>query len=60
MEQAPAGMSAVAKEMGLSLNELITKIQAGQVKTEDFAEAFKRAGMSMQDMATSSRRLTKR
>ena len=53
MEQSPAGMSAVAKEMGLSLNELITKIQAGQVKTEDFAEAFKRAGMSMQDMATS-------
>ena len=53
MEQAPAGMSAVAKEMGLSLNELITKIQAGQVKTDDFAEAFKRAGMSMQDMATS-------
>ena len=53
MEQAPAGMSAVAKEMGLSLNELITKIQDGQVKTEDFAEAFKRAGMSMQDMATS-------
>lgn len=53
MEQAPAGMSAVAKEMGMSLNELITKIQAGQVKTDDFAEAFKRAGMSMQDMATS-------
>lgn len=53
MEQAPAGMSAVAKEMGLSLNELITKIQDGQIKTEDFAEAFKRAGMSMQDMATS-------
>ena len=53
MEQAPAGMSAVAKEMGLSLNELITKIQDGQVKTDDFAEAFKRAGASMQDMATS-------
>lgn len=53
MEQAPAGMSAVAKEMGLSLNELITRIQDGQVKTDDFAEAFKRAGMSMQDMATS-------
>ena len=53
MEQAPAGMSAVAKEMGLSLNELITKIQDGQIKTDDFAEAFKRAGMTMQDMATS-------
>lgn len=53
MEQSPAGMSAVAKEMGLSLNELINKIQAGQVKTDDFAEAFKKAGDKMQDMATS-------
>lgn len=53
MEQAPAGMSAVAKEMGMSLNDLILKIQAGEVKTDDFAEAFKRAGMTMQDMATS-------
>lgn len=52
MEQAPAGMSAVAKEMGLSLNDLILKIQAGEVKTDDFAEAFKRAGATMQDMAT--------
>ena len=52
MEQAPAGMSAVAKEMGMSLNDLILKIQAGEVKTDDFAEAFKRAGASMQDMAT--------
>ena len=52
MEQAPAGMSEVAKQMGMSLNELITKIQAGEVKTDDFAEAFKRAGASMQDMAT--------
>ena len=52
MEQAPAGMSAVAKEMGMSLNDLIIKIQAGEVKTDDFAEAFKRAGASMQDMAT--------
>ena len=52
MEQAPAGMSEVAKQMGLSLNELITKIQAGEVKTDDFAEAFKRAGATMQDMAT--------
>lgn len=52
MEQAPAGMSEVAKQMGMSLNELITKIQNGEVKTDDFAEAFKRAGATMQDMAT--------
>ncbi|MDS1161646.1 tape measure protein [Streptococcus suis] len=52
MEQSPAGMSAVAKEMGMSLDELVTKIQDGEVRTGDFAEAFKKAGASMQDMAT--------
>lgn len=51
MEQSPAGMSAVAKEMGMSLDELVTKIQSGEMKTGDFAEAFKKAGASMQDMA---------
>lgn len=52
MEQSPAGMSAVAKEMGMSLDELVTKIQGGEIKTNDFAEAFKKAGASMQSMAT--------
>lgn len=52
MEQSPAGMAAVAKEMGMSLDELVSKIQNGEIKTEDFAEAFKRAGNSMQDLAT--------
>ncbi|MDU7499621.1 MAG: tape measure protein, partial [Streptococcus thermophilus] len=52
MEQSPAGMAAVAKEMGMSLDELVTKIQNGEIKTDDFTEAFKRAGNSMQDLAT--------
>ena len=52
MEQSPAGMSAVAREMGMTLDELVTKIQNGEIKTEDFTEAFKRAGNSMQDLAT--------
>lgn len=54
MEQSPAGMAAVAKKMGMSLDELVTKIQKGEIQTEDFAEAVKRAGndTSMQDLAT--------
>ena len=43
MEQSPAGMAAVAREMGMSLDDLVSKIQNGEIKTEDFAEAFKRA-----------------
>ena len=52
MEQSPAGMAAVAREMGMSLDDLVSKIQNGEIKTEDFAEAFKRAGDSMQSLAT--------
>ncbi|MGT2628775.1 tape measure protein [Streptococcus thermophilus] len=52
MDQSPAGMAAVAREMGMSLDDLVSKIQNGEIKTEDFAEAFKRAGDSMQDLAT--------
>lgn len=52
MEQSPAGMAAVAREMGMSLDDLVSKIQNGEIKTEDFAEAFKRAGDSMQHLAT--------
>ena len=38
MEQSPAGMAAVAREMGMSLDDLVSKIQNGEIKTEDFAE----------------------
>lgn len=44
MEQAPAGMAAVAKEMGMSLNELVKGVQDGTVKTEDFFNAIKKVG----------------
>ena len=49
MEQAPAGMAAVAKEMGMS-----TAVQDGKIKTEDFFDAMNRAGNSdaFQKMAT--------
>ena len=54
MEQAPAGMAAVAKEMGMSTAELVKAVQDGKVKTEDFFDAMNKAGNSdaFQKMAT--------
>lgn len=54
MEQAPAGMAAVAKEMGMSTAELVSAVQDSKVKTEDFFDAMNRAGNSdaFQKMAT--------
>lgn len=54
MEQAPAGMAAVAKEMGMSTADLVKAVQDGKVKTEDFFDAMNKAGNSdaFQKMAT--------
>lgn len=54
MEQAPAGMAAVAKELGMSTAELVKAVQDGKIKTEDFFDAMNRAGNSdaFQKMAT--------
>ena len=54
LEQAPAGMAAVAKEMGMSTAELVAAVQDGKVNTEDFFDAMNRAGNSdaFQKMAT--------
>jgi hypothetical protein len=46
LEQTPAGMAAVAKEMGMTSAELVTAIQAGEVKTEDFFDAIQKVGTS--------------
>jgi tape measure domain-containing protein len=44
LEQSPAGMAAVAKTMGMSTGQLITKIQAGTVATDDFFAAVAKTG----------------
>ena len=44
LEQTPAGIAAVAREMGMSTSELVTKVQDGKIKTEDFFNAIKKAG----------------
>ena len=57
MEQTPAGIAAVASEMGLSTQELITKVQKGKVKTQDFFNAIDKAGNSdgFQKLATEAK-----
>ncbi|HEL2007150.1 TPA: tape measure protein [Streptococcus suis] len=54
MEQAPAGVAAIAKEMGMSTAELVAAVQDGQISTEAFFDAMNKAGNSdaFQKMAT--------
>ena len=42
LEQTPAGMSKVAKAMGMTTTELVKNVQDGKVKTEDFFKAMER------------------
>ena len=44
LEQTPAGMSAVAKQMGMSTSQLIKNVQDGKVKTKDFFDAIAKVG----------------
>jgi tape measure domain-containing protein len=44
LEQTPAGISKVAKYMGMSTQELIKNVQDGKVKTEDFLNAIAKVG----------------
>lgn len=44
MEQAPAGMAQVAKEMGYSLDDFIIAIQDSEIASEDFAAAVAKVG----------------
>lgn len=46
LEQTPAGIAAVAREMGMSTSELVSAVQNGKVKTEDFFNAVEKAGNS--------------
>lgn len=44
IEQTPAGISAVAKEMGMTTTELVQNVQDGKIATEDFFDAIAKAG----------------
>ena len=44
LEQTPAGIAAVAKEMGMSTSDLVKSVQSGTIATEDFFDAVSRVG----------------
>ncbi|MHA3226070.1 tape measure protein [Globicatella sulfidifaciens] len=54
LEQAPAGMSAVAEHMGMSLDDLVWNIQKGYISSKDFADAVAAVGTNEEfsEMAT--------
>ena len=55
LEQTPAGMAAVAKQMGMTSAELVAGVQAGTVSTEDFFDAISKVGTNdaFTELATS-------
>lgn len=44
LEQTPAGIAAVAKEMGMTTSQLVTAVQKGTVKTDKFFDAITKVG----------------
>ena len=44
LEQTPAGIAAVAKEMGMSTQDMVKNVQDGKIATEDFFDAISRVG----------------
>lgn len=44
LEQTPAGIAAVASEMGMSTSEMVQAVQAGEIATNDFFEAVQKVG----------------
>ena len=44
LEQTPAGIAAVAKQMGMTTSELVAGVQDGTVATEDFFDAISKVG----------------
>lgn len=44
LEQTPAGIAAVAKQMGKTTSQLVTDVQDGKVSTEEFFDAISAVG----------------
>ena len=44
LEQTPAGIAAVAKEMGMSTAEMVSSVQDGTIATQDFFDAVTKVG----------------
>lgn len=46
LEQTPAGMAAVAKQLGMSATEMVARVKDGELATEDFFDAIAKVGTS--------------
>lgn len=46
LDQTPAGIAAVAKEMGMTTDELVANVQDGKIATDDFFDAITKVGTS--------------
>lgn len=44
LEQTPAGIAAVAKQMGMSTAEMVKAVQDGKISTQDFFDAISAVG----------------
>ena len=57
LEQTPAGVAAIAKDMGMSTTQLVKKVQAGTVKTNKFFDSIKKVGNSkeFEELATEAK-----
>ena len=44
LEQTPAGIAAVSKQMGMSTQDMIKNVQDGKIATEDFFDAIAKVG----------------
>lgn len=44
LEQTPAGIAAVSKQMGMSTQDMIKNVQDGKIATEDFFDAISEVG----------------
>ena len=44
LEQTPAGMAEVAKEMGYALDDFVVAVQDGEISSKDFAKAVSEVG----------------
>lgn len=55
LEQTPAGIASVAKEMGMTASEMVQAVQNGEVSTEAFFKAVQKVGTSdaFTELATS-------
>lgn len=57
LEQSPAGIAAIAKEMGMTTAQLVSNVQDGKIETDKFFDAIAKVGTNkaFSEMATEAK-----